>query len=235
MVQRCGPSRSFSRISGNQDHAPGGAGTVDLQPDVRTWNYEFKDGTRGGPIGTAELIQCLATGRIAADVKVWCQEIGEWTPAAAVAELTSNVHTSFELSNGNNSGEMNSPGVARALGGSRLWVVLIAVVVFTYASLFVLTGGYFVVVGAGKGVALAIFCGVLTVILGILCAAGGTMLINHGRHIGKFVAQPGTESLISALDALRVFWMYMSILLIVALAFIVFALIAVVTMASGFA
>lgn len=201
---------------------------ANLEPDVRAWYYESKDGGSDGPIGTAELVQHLATGRIPSDRNVWCQEIGEWTPANTVPELASNAQTSFESSSyrTNTRGEI-PPDVVRALGGSRLWVVFIAVIVFVYATMSLVIGGYFAVVGARKGVAPVTFYGVLTVVSGVLYMVGGVMLINHSIRIGRFIAQPRTERLVSALDALRAFWMYVSVLLIVALAFILFTLLAV--------
>jgi hypothetical protein len=75
--------------------------------------------------------------------------------------------------------------------------------------------------------------GLFWIINGFVVAVGGVLLANYASRLGSLTYGKAPILLENALERLRAFWMYVSIVLIVALAFILFFVIWIMAIATS--
>jgi hypothetical protein len=79
--------------------------------------------------------------------------------------------------------------------------------------------------GASRGLAVLVASGVTGIIVGGIAATGGVLLAGYAARLASLAYSNSGKVLESALDRLRTFWVFVSIVLIVALAFVAFLII----------
>jgi hypothetical protein len=112
--------------------------------------------------------------------------------------------------------------LCKVASASRPWVVFLAITAFVYAGLCLLIGLFALVGGADRGIPPMVAMGLFWIIDSAVVATGGILLLNYASRLSSLGYGKNSKILESALDRLRVFWMYVSIVLIVILAFLVF-------------
>ena len=123
---------------------------------------------------------------------------------------------------GSRASEEGMQSLFKAAAASRPWVLFLAITAFVYAGLCVLLGFLMLVQGAEKGVPPLVAMGLFWMISGVVTAAGGALLLNYANRLGSLTYGHSCKVLESAMDRLKTFWMFVSIVLIVTLAFIGF-------------
>lgn len=108
---------------------------------------------------------------------------------------------------------------------SRSWVVFVAVVSFLYAALMVVGGLIQLIQGAQVRAAPQVASGLFGLIFGVDVAAGGFLLLTYASRLASLRFGGNAMVLEKALDTLRAFWIYVSINLIVFLAFLTFMIV----------
>ena len=161
-------------------------------------------------------------GLLTPQVMIWCEELSDWTAASQVPGLLTTVArqaaTPRQPAGGAAADDLDTALIVAATG-PRPWVMFIAVTAFVYAVLWVLSGFVAVVSGADKGIPLVVASGLFCIINGIVAAVAGILLINYANRLGSLNLTRSPRILESALDKLKAFWIFVSVVLIVALGF----------------
>ena len=103
--------------------------------------------------------------------------------------------------------------------------MFLAITAFAYAGLWILLGLLMLVQGAGKGNPFLVATGLGWMISGIVTATGGILLTSYANRLASLTYGKECKVLESAMDRLKTFWIFVSIVMIVTLAFAVFLLI----------
>lgn len=201
------------------------------QPPIssgRQWWYR-KNGSEMGPIEEATLQQTFASGNLSPDDSVWAEGMPQWVPARQVPGLvpvsagTWSPQTTDTPGTGTVDGKGELPAsVCKSALASRPWIIFIAVVFFVYAGLAILAGIFALIAGARGQTPLVVAWGLFTLLGGVDYAAGGFILSSYATRVGGLRHSAHPVVLEKALDTLRTFWIFISLNLIVALAFIIF-------------
>jgi hypothetical protein len=192
------------------------------RPSGQRWWYG-KNGQEAGPVDQATLQQMLASGSVSPDDIVWTDGMTQWIPARQVPGLVPASSAGSPRPGG--TGEPNDDlpaGLCKSIATSRPWVVFVAVVAFIYAGLVVVGGIFQLIQGARVHAAPLVASGLFAMILGVDVAAGGFLLSTYASRIASLRFGGHAMVLERASDTLHTFWVYVSINLIVFLAFLVF-------------
>jgi hypothetical protein len=207
------------------------------QHGSRQWYYD-RAGTQTGPVEESALRQLIATGEVSPDTLVWNGEMPNWMVASAVPGLIPAVAISGRADTGP-AATSAQDGIAKSLCqaalASRPWVIFLAVTAFVYAGLWALAGFLLLVAGAGSAAAPAVALGLFWIIGAVVVGAGGMLLVNYAGHLGRLDYSKSSRVLEGALERLKAFWVYVSIVLIVFLAFIVFFAIWIIAIGASVA
>jgi hypothetical protein len=220
------------RESGRSD------GQLPRSCDQRWWYRKNNSDT--GPIDETTLQQMLASGNLGLDALVWTDGMPQWIPARQVPSLSSIQGASWRQDGRRDpawSAEQKSglpANLYKAASMSRFWVVFIAVVVFVYAGLAIVGGIFALIEGASHHSPPVVAWGLFALILAIDVAAGGFLLSSYASNVARLKSNNDEVALERALDTLRTFWIYISINLIVYLAFVLFVLIWAIAVAGSF-
>jgi hypothetical protein len=156
----------------------------------------------------------------------------EWVPAASVHALDLSGKPAPDRGSGESqgsamarSGDGLPESVCRAGVGSRPWVLFIAVMGFVYAGLSVIGGVLGLIGGTRRRDQDVVAYGLTSMIIGALAIIGAALLVRYANYLGGLRYQRHVAVLERALDALKGFWVFAAINLIVLLAFIVFAIV----------
>jgi hypothetical protein len=209
-------------------------------PTSRRWWYR-KNGAETGPVDETALQQMLAAGNVGPDDLVWTDGMGQWAPARNAPGLLP-VQSAPWLQEGwrgpvgARAEEKNglSASLCKAASNSRFWVVFIAVIAFVYAALAILTGIFALVQGANQHLPPVVAGGLFALILAVDVAAGGFLLTTYASRVANLKHDNHEIGLEKALDTLRTFWVYISINLIVYLAFLVFVVVWAIAVGATF-
>ena len=189
----------------------------------KSWYYESL-GAEHGPVEESALRMLLATGQLDSNSLVWNDSMPQWSPAFQVPGLVPAAGTS--RTHGSNDRESASAegmaSLCKAAHASRPWALFLGITAFVYAGLLMLVGFIFLVQGAEHGIPPVVAMGLFWIINGAVTAAGGILLINYANRLASLIYSSSCKVLESAMDRLRTFWMFISIVLIVVLAFIGF-------------
>jgi hypothetical protein len=113
-------------------------------------------------------------------------------------------------------------GLCKAAAASRPWALFLAITAFVYAGLCALLGFLMLVHGAEKGFPPVVAMGLFWMISGAVTATGAILLTSYASRLAGLTYGHSSKVLESAMDRLKTFWMFVSIVLIVTLAFIAF-------------
>jgi hypothetical protein len=166
----------------------------------------------------------LLMGQLDADVRVWNDSMPQWAAASQIPGLI----PLTAMNRGPRAGGDPSPsdgdmeGLCKSAKASRPWALFLAITAFVYAGLCVLFGFLMLVHGADKGLPPLVAMGLFWIVSGAVTATGGILLSNYANRLASLTYGPSCKVLESAMDRLKTFWMFVSIVLIVTLAFIGF-------------
>jgi hypothetical protein len=188
------------------------------------WFYST-NGQETGPVEFSVLRTLAATGKIRSSDLVWSQGMASWvladqvsglmpqaTPVAAVPVAVGVVSATSE--------QRMSPALCQAAISARPWVLFIATVLFVLSALSVVGGFLLISLGARGKIPVETATGLFNVVYGVLYFIGGMLLISYSRQLGMLAYSREGAHLEAALNALRSFWVFVSIVLIVFLAFV---------------
>jgi hypothetical protein len=208
------------------------------RPEVRRKWYYDSDGTEHGPIEESLLKQLLASGQLPPETVVWREGMGQWTAVTLVAELVSSAATAAprrRSDQGLSTDEVLDDNLCKMACASQPWSRFLAITAFVYAGVEAILGFLMLVSGADHGAPPLVAMGLFWLINSVVVAVGGVLLINYANRLGGLDYGKSPRILTNALDKLRLFWMYVSIVLIVILAFIVFFTIWVIAIGASIA
>lgn len=196
--------------------------------------YYTSGGREIGPVGYAAVQAAARSGQLGPDDMVWTDGMVNWKPATEVAGLlpaaTASVPAAYApaptAAAGTHYGGAAAEdgavadGVVRVLGGTRPWVLFVAIYTSVGCVLQVVLGVVLLVwageAGLQRGLLLGQGIGML--ITAVLMAVGAWFLFTHCARVGELRYSRSSRSLEAALAAMRAFWVYVGILLIVYLA-----------------
>ncbi|NLF10115.1 MAG: DUF4339 domain-containing protein, partial [Pirellulaceae bacterium] len=209
-----GENRTLAKTSGR------------VSATTKQWWYR-KDGEQIGPVETAALQQMLASGLLGLDDAVWTEGMAQWSFARHIPELIQQPGDSQtvwgERGTGTSQEESEIPAsLRRAAADSRTWVMFVAVLLYINAALLFVAGIIGVISGANGHMAPVVAMGLFQLLLSIDVAAGGFILSSYAGRVASLRYSSHPLVLEKAMDTLRGLWIYISINLIVILAFIVF-------------
>ena len=190
----------------------------------RSWYYENR-GAEHGPVEESFLRQMLAIGQLDAEALVWNDSMPQWVAASQIPALmptpvrNRGARGVDEHSAGSDDGLESLCKAARA---SRPWALFLAITAFVCAGLYILLGFLMLVLGADKGNPISVASGLFWIVSGAVTATGGTLLSNYASRLASLTYGHSAKVLETAMDRLKTFWMFVSIVLIVTLAFIGF-------------
>ncbi len=190
----------------------------------RGWYYENL-GAQHGPVDESYLRQMLAVGQLDSEALVWNDSMPQWIAASQIPGLLP-----MPAMNRAGRGAGEAPHVSvdgmeslcKAARASRPWALFLAITAFVYAALCIFSGFLMLVQGADKGIPVAVALGLFWIVSGAVTAVGGILLSNYANRLASLTYGHSARVLESAMDRLKTFWMFVSIVLIVTLAFILF-------------
>jgi len=206
-----------------QDYALIAPEQADKAPGRHQWYYTMA-GSQCGPVDFSALQNLMMSGQIGAADLVWTDGMPQWLPPAQIPGLAPIVSPSPMSSAADHQVAFqdtdNVPEDAtRALVGSKPWIFFIAIMAFVYAAVSLLGGVALLIEGSKDRAAPAVASGLFGIIFAMLMAIGAFLLVIHGNRITRVQHNGTSRDLTAALDASRIFWVYVGILLIVFLAF----------------
>ena len=190
----------------------------------RGWHYENL-GAQHGPVDESVLRQMLVTGQLDSSTLVWNDSMPQWVAASQISGLISPpvmIRGMPDGSEGAHVSEDDMASLCKAATASRPWALFLAVAAFVDAGLCILFGFIMLVHGAEKGFPPAVALGLFWIVSGAVTAAGGMLLLNYANRLASLAYGHSAKVLESAMDRLKTFWMFVSIVLIVTLAFLGF-------------
>jgi hypothetical protein len=201
------------------------------RPAGPRWWYG-KNGTESGPVDQTTLQQLLASGNISLDDLVWSEGMTQWLPARHAPGLLPSP-PGFSAPRGGvgaaatpaGAKEELSSSLCKAASKSWAWVIFIAIVGFISAGLQCVVGILELIHGGKDHLTAVVAAGLFSLIFGADVAAGGFLLSAYARRVASLRYSNHPVVLEKALDTLQTFWVYVSINLIVLLAFFVFLLV----------
>ena len=200
-----------------------------LQLDVpaaagRGWYYEHR-GAEQGPVEESVLRQMLVIGQLDGEALVWNDSMPQWVAASQIPGLVPRQAVNRLAQGASQRGHAADDGLedlCKAATASRPWALFLAITAFVYAGLCILFGFLVLVHGADRGFPPLVAMGLFEIVSGAVTAAGGILLMNYANRLASLTYGPSCKVLESAMDRLKTFWMFVSIVLIVTLAFIGF-------------
>jgi len=190
----------------------------------RGWYYENR-GAEHGPVDESVLRQMLVVGQLDSNSLVWNDSMPQWAAVSQVPGLIPMAAMNREMRGTSDRSQVADDGLeklCKAASASRPWALFLAITAFVYAGLCILLGFLMLVHGADKGLPPVVAMGLFWIVSGAVTAAGGILLSNYANRLASLNYGHSCKVLESAMDRLKTFWMFVSIVLIVTLAFIGF-------------
>lgn len=235
-------SRRFETVSPAASAAPQTPNPATEGP----WYYAVA-GKECGPLEFPALRELAARGDIRPDTLVWTPRLTSWMPVGEVSGLdlfpaagragdTSNkLGESISVSTGSSDTEIGdlAENLSRAATRSRVWTILIAVVLILMAAVSALRSLLLVGLGIGRGEAGLAVYGLMSFVSAIVLVIGGALLINYSRHLGRVKRTRSILALETALRALHGFWAFAGVMAL--FGFLIFLILAAVSTFFAFA
>jgi hypothetical protein len=187
----------------------------------RGWYYDDL-GAEHGPVDESVLRQMLVAGQLDPETLVWNDGMPRWLAASQVPGLVPMPVINRGTRGAGDRLHESDDGMeslCKAARASRPWALFLAITAFVYAGLCILLGFLMLVHGADKGFPPAVALGLFWIVSGAVTAAGGILLSNYANRLASLNYGHSSKVLESAMDRLKTFWMFVSIVLIVTLAF----------------
>ncbi|MFZ1010709.1 MAG: DUF4339 domain-containing protein, partial [Candidatus Sulfotelmatobacter sp.] len=191
--------------------------------------YYTSGGQQQGPVDFSDLQMLAGLGQLGAQDQVWTEGMGAWTSAGQIQGLMksgASVESANQPSSEINSSSL-SDSICRAARDSRGWAIFISIIMFVYSFSNVVFGILVLIVGARERSAGAVANGVGCLVHALVILVGGMLLSTYASRLGSLRYSKDPIILERALDALRSFWIFAGMYLVVILAFIVIGAIAV--------
>jgi hypothetical protein len=190
---------------------------------ARKWYFE-KQGAQQGPVEEAALRQMLLLGQLQPDALVWSDGMAEWATASKIPRLVPEGAAARISHDGQTSSQSKHDldSLCKMARASRPWAVFLAITAFVYAGLLILAGFLMLVNGAENGIPVAVAVGLFWIVSGAVVVVGGILLANYANRLASLTYNSSFKILESALERLKTFWTFVSIVLVVILAFIGF-------------
>ena len=201
---------------------------------AKPWYYE-KGGKTVGPVDEGVFHQLLSAGVVSENTMVWNDQLPAWMPVSAVSELAHRRQPPTVTTQGEAAADDDLPeSLCKVAADSRPWVGFLAVMAYIYAGLSLLGGIFLMIQGGRAQDPVAVASGMSSLVNCGVFGAAGYLLSSFGAHCGSLRHARSGAVLERALEVLRSFWMFASIVLIVLLAFVLFVVIWAVAVGSTF-
>jgi len=212
------------------------------QPSVssgRKWWYR-RNGSEAGPVDQVALQQMLVSGNLSADDLVWAEGMSQWAPARLAPGLMPAQTVPWlpqgvgvPIAGAAEHKDELPQSICKSAADSQSWVQFIAIVAFVYAGLGIVFGILLLIKGANHHLPSVVACGLFELIFAVDAAAGGFLLTNYSSRLASLRHSTHVMVFEKGLDTLRTFWIYVSINLIVILAFILLGVVAAIADSSS--
>lgn len=187
------------------------------------WHYMGAD-SQDRQVDQSVLEQMIAGGSANGQTMVWTEGLPNWMPlrqapafAAAFAQPAAPASASLDAAGAEAAKADLAPFLCQAALSSRGWVVLVAIAGFVWAGLLTIGG----IVGLYQGVAAnappVVLQGVFQLVTAIVWAIGPFLLLGYANRLASLQRSPKPIVLTRALDALRAFWIYQAVLVLLGL------------------
>jgi hypothetical protein len=193
------------------------------QHSAQMWHY-LSGGVQCGPVDFSNLQMLVGTGQISADDSVWSPGMPNWISAAQVPGLVRGPVGPTQRTKAGSSTppptevEVNE-SLCRSAADSRMWAVIISIVAFIFAASQVVSGIVILAAAGGAQSGFAVAQGIFLLIHAIFVVIGGALLATYASRLGGLRYSRMSIVLERSLDALRAFWIFLSIYLIIIVAF----------------
>ena len=187
------------------------------QPQSQQWYYTGGGGQHG-PVDFSNLQLLAATGQVRPEDLVWAEGMPAWIPATQIPGLCRNSAgqgESFATEK-----DRLPDIVCKSACSSRPWAAFVVISIFTYAILELIGGMALLILGARWQSTLDVATGIFNLLWAFDWAIGGFLLNGYCSWLGKLQYSRTAPMLEKAHDALRSFWVYVAINLIVMLVLI---------------
>jgi hypothetical protein len=220
-------------------NAPGAPDEIRSQPAVGSppatpggpqakWFYN-SGGQQQGPVDFSDLQLLAGLGQIGPLDQVWTEGMAAWTPASQIQGLirSGGLAGSSAAAMADAANAPLTRTLCRSAADSRGWALCIASIMQLCGVASVVLGVMVLIVGARDRSPGSVSYGIFCLLHALVIIVGGTLLSTYAMRLGKLRNSPEAIVLERALDALRNFWIFVSMYLIVWLAFIVVFAIAI--------
>jgi hypothetical protein len=194
----------------------------------RKWYYNKNDEPHG-PFDLTAIQELTGAFQIGADDLVWTDGMAAWAPVKDTPEVARFL-PAYVGPGGASSGRPENHGtesqelpksLCKSAFQSRPWVVFIATGSFVYAALSIIGGIFLLIEGASVHLAPVVATGLFSILYGGIAGYGGLLLMDYANRLTNLNFTSKPIALEKAMDALRKIWIYVSILIIVMLAFLI--------------
>ncbi|MEX2121846.1 MAG: DUF4339 domain-containing protein [Pirellulales bacterium] len=203
-------------------------------PAGTLWYYS-NSGTQQGPVELSYLEMLISGGRLSETDLVWNEGMTEWTAAGWVPALARHFSSPPSGKSGgrqSRSGEQLPAALCRAATASRGWVLFITITLFVYAALMALVGVLSLALEINLDRTQAVASGLFSLIQAAMATVGALLLLKYSSRLGQLASARSTAVLEASLDAIKAFWIYVSILMIVFIAFMVVVMVILLAASS---
>lgn len=196
------------------------------------WYYSH-NGRECGPVDFILLQQMISMGQVGSDESVWKEGMVQWTTAKQVPGLV--LGPAGATGNaGTKSAEESLPmSVCKSASDARPWAQFLAMASFVYAVLSVVGGVFLLIAGANANLPPVVASGLFSLIWAGVATMGGYLLVSYSNRLGALRYGRSPVVLEKALDDLKKFWIYASMILIVLVAFVILGIVWVVAIGGS--
>ncbi len=185
------------------------------------WFYE-KDGREQGPVTASVLRRMLATGDLTPESFVWRHGTPAWIPLRETNLLPGKSDAFLADAHPNLLGapakDELPDAVCRPAIDSRPWVLFLSITGYLLAGLHVFMGIFVMIYGAKEHTPPMVANGLFMLLTAVVLGIGSALLMSYAGHLGRLQYSPVTAVFQRAIEALRTFWIFFSIVVAIILA-----------------
>ncbi|MEZ6115711.1 MAG: DUF4339 domain-containing protein [Pirellulaceae bacterium] len=185
-------------------------------PSESSW-YLAHQGAEVGPMTFAELKQRVNALASPHDASVWRQGFQDWQPANSIDGL---VVRRDPLPIQETNSHSQTSELLRTATSSAPWALVTVMLGYVFAAFQIVTGVGAVVLGFEKNASVAIAGGMFTIVFGSTILTGTVLLGKYRAKLVKAERLESVEALSEALGSLKAFWIFLAILIFIAIAFL---------------
>lgn len=195
-------------------------------PDDRPWHYEL-DGQEKGPVSRSVLMDLIASGRLKSTNQVWAEGMPSWALASQVPDFVHlfAAHQSHAGKEPGGTAAELPADLCRVVVESRPWVMTIAIIMLVYSITLLASGFLLLITGANQRVPFVVLMGVNNLLASVVVGVAGYMLLVYAGRIAPLRYNKAPIILEKALQLLRVFWLYVAMVMLVVTALTLLGLI----------